>query len=169
MVSDSPSNYQRIVAEKAHAFNNDTGKEYFTELYETEKTLEERWIGEVGDVAWVHAFAPKSHNDFIAFFSKAYSIDDVKEQNWIDFSTGLRALFATLSEQGFASFNLMLHISPDPESKQPIHVRLIPRLTLGLLNTSDINFFQALHQEPLSFKLPEEIAAIARKHFEKIK
>lgn len=168
MVSDSPSNYQRLVTEKANLFKNHTGKEYFTALCETEKTLEERWIGEVGDIAWVHAFAPKSHNDFIAVFSKAYSIEDVKEQNWIDFSTGLRALFATLNEQGFASFNLMLHISPDPELKQPIHVRLIPRLTLGLLNTSDINFFQALHQEPLSFKLPEEIAAIARKHFEKI-
>jgi UDPglucose--hexose-1-phosphate uridylyltransferase len=169
MVSDSPSNYQRMVSEKALDFKKDTGKEYFTTLCETEKTLEERWIGEVGDIAWVHAFAPKSHNDFIAVFSKSYSLDDVKEQDWIDFSKGLRAIFATLDEQGFASFNLMLHISPDPESKQPIHVRLIPRLTIGLLNTSDINFFQALHQEPLSFKLPEEIASIARKHFEKIK
>jgi UDPglucose--hexose-1-phosphate uridylyltransferase len=168
MVSDSPSNYQRIVSEKALSFMSVKGKEYFTALCETEKTLEERWIGELGDIAWLHAFAPKSHNDFIAVFSKSYSIDDIKEQDWIDFSKGLRAIFATLDEQGFASFNLMLHISPDPESKQPIHVRLIPRLTLGLLNTSDINFFHALHQEPLSFKLPEEIAVIARKHFTKI-
>jgi UDPglucose--hexose-1-phosphate uridylyltransferase len=169
MVSDSPSNYQRMVEEKALGFKNDTGKEYFTALCETEKTREERWIGEVGDIAWVHAFAPKSHNDFIAVFSKSYTIDDVKEQDWIDFSKGLRAIFASLDEQGFASFNLILHISPDPESKQPVHVRLIPRLTMGILNTSDINFFQALHQEPLSFKLPEEIAILSRKHFEKIK
>jgi UDPglucose--hexose-1-phosphate uridylyltransferase len=168
MLSDSPSNYQRMVEEKALYFKKDTGKEYYTALFETEKTLDERWIGEVGDIAWVHAYAPKSHNDFIAVFSKSYTIDDVKEQDWIDFSKGLRTIFSTLDEQGFASFNLMLHISSNPKSKQPIHVRLIPRLTLGLLNTSDINFFQALHQEPLSFKLPEEIAVVARKHFEKI-
>ncbi|MCM3766248.1 hypothetical protein [Neobacillus niacini] len=168
MVSDSPSNYQRLVAEKAHAFQNDTGKEYFTQLSETEKTLEERWIGEVGDIAWIHSFAPKSHNDFLAVFSKSNSIDDVNEQDWIDFSKGLRAIFSTLDEQGFASFNLMVHISSNSELKQPIHVRLIPRLTLGFLNTSDYNFFQALHQEPLSFKLPEEITPIARKHFVKI-
>jgi UDPglucose--hexose-1-phosphate uridylyltransferase len=168
MVSDSPTNYQSITAEKAHTFERETGKEYFTTLCETEKKLGERWIGESGEIAWLHVFAPKSHNDFLAVFSEAYSIDDLTEQDWLHFSNGLLSIFATLNEQGFASFNLMVHLSPDPQMKQPIHVRLVPRLTLGYLNTSDTNFFQALHQEPLSFKLPEEIAVIARTHFEKI-
>ncbi|MEC1520459.1 hypothetical protein P9D43_00255 [Neobacillus niacini] len=165
MVSDSPTNYQRITLVKTLAFERDTGREYFATLCKTEKKQEERWIGETGDIAWLHAFAPKSHNDFLAVFTKAYSIDEVTEQDWLHFSKGLLSIFATLSEQGFASFNLMVHISPYPQMKQPIHVRLVPRLTLGYLNTSDTNFFQSLHQEPLSFKLPEEISAMARKHF----
>lgn len=72
MVSNSPSNYQRMVLKRTLDFKKNTGKEYFTALCETEKKLEERWIGEVGDIAWLHAFAPKSHNDFISVFSKSY-------------------------------------------------------------------------------------------------
>jgi hypothetical protein len=55
----------------------------------------------------------------------------------------------------------------DPDAIEPVHARLIPRLTLGILNTSDINFFQSLHQEPLSFKVPEEVSALTRTYFQK--
>ncbi|MFK4997871.1 hypothetical protein ACI2OX_11765 [Bacillus sp. N9] len=90
-------------------------------------------------------------------------MDEVTEQDWLDFAKGLVTIFATLTEQGFASFNLSLQV--DPNNMEPIHVRLIPRLTIGNVGTSDINFFQAMHQEPLSYKTPEEIAVKARTHF----
>ncbi|MBS4209945.1 hypothetical protein [Bacillus sp. FJAT-50079] len=161
--SESPTNVQATISEKANNFQKKMGKEYFSELYKQEKALGERWIGEKGNVAWIHAFAPKSHNDFIGIFTATSSIDQVTEQDWIDFSEGLVRIFSTLTEQGFASFNLSLQV--DPNKQHPIHVRLIPRLTIGNLGTSDINFFQMMHQEPLSYKSPEEIAAKARVHF----
>ncbi|MDQ0216108.1 galactose-1-phosphate uridylyltransferase [Oikeobacillus pervagus] len=164
IVSESPTNYQANFQEKvkAHGEEND-----LLALYEAESSLGERWIGEKGNVAWMHAFAPKSHNDFIAMFPRKYSIHDLDEQDWQDFGEGLQAIFATLTEQGFASFNMLLNIATDLESKQPVCARLIPRFTLGALSTSDINFFQALHQEPLTYKVPEEVAAKARIHFQK--
>lgn len=165
--SESPTNYQSLIHAKAETFKNKTGKEFYSELYETEKTLGERWIGEKGKVAWMHAYAPKSHNDFIGIFSNKYSIYDLTEQDWHDFAEGLKKIFGTLAEQGFASFNLSLNIPIDPKAKQPVHVRMIPRLTIGNLGTSDINFFQALHEEPLSYKSPEAIAEKARKLFSK--
>ena len=165
IVSESPTNDQARTSELAKTFEDEHGKDYFTALYEIEKALDERWIGERGNVAWMHAFAPKSHNDFIGIFPHAHSVHDISEQDWMDFANSLKAIFATLNEQGFASFNLALNIAMDPEAKQPIHVRLIPRLTIGGLGTSDISFFQALHQEPLTYKVPEEIAEKAREHF----
>ncbi|MBS4192443.1 hypothetical protein KHA94_20005 [Bacillus sp. FJAT-49705] len=161
--SDSPTNYQALVSQKADAYKGDN--DYFTSLYEIEKSLAERWIGEKGSVAWMHAFAPKSQNDFVGIFRGKYTINDITEQDWADFADGLKAMFATMSEQGFASFNMALMASMDADSNQPIHVRLIPRFTIGLLGTSDMNFFQALHQEPLTYKVPEEVAALARQHF----
>ncbi len=169
ILSESPTNTQALINEKTKIYEEQHGKEYFASLYETEKELGDRWIGELGNVAWMHAYAPKSHNDFLAIFTEAHSIYDITEQDWLNFATSIKAIFAHFSEQGFASFNLLLNASVDRESKQPVHIRLIPRITLGALNTSDINSFQALHQEPLSLKVPEEVADKARMHFEKIK
>ncbi|MBS4203338.1 hypothetical protein [Lederbergia citrea] len=165
IVSESPTNYQALTNEKTKEFELEKGEGYFKALYETEKEIGERWIGEKGNIAWVHAFAPKSHNDFIGIFRNAYSLHDISKQDWLDFAQGLKGIFATLSEQGFASFNLMLDVPTNPESKQPIHIRLIPRINIGMLDTSDISFFQALHQEPLSVKIPEAVAAKARTNF----
>ncbi|CAM3993873.1 hypothetical protein [Lederbergia lenta] len=165
IASESPTNYQAITNEKENQYKKENGTEYFSDLYETEKTLDERWIGECDSVAWVHAYAPKSHNDFIGIFTQASNIHNITEQDWLSFSESLTKIFATLNDQGFASFNLSLHVSTDPEAKQPIHVRLIPRLTIGQLETSDINFFQALHQEPLTYKSPEDITRKAHAHF----
>src|SRR5690606_11413001 len=46
IISESPTNYQAKVMEKASEFKNNTGKEYFSELYTVEKETKERWIGE---------------------------------------------------------------------------------------------------------------------------
>lgn len=169
IVSETATNYQALLDEKAAAYEAEYGQDYFMSLYETEKKLGERWIGEIGNVAWMHAYAPKSHNEFVAILTKSHSIFDISEQDWLDFAQGIQAIFATLTEQGLASFNLVMNVSVDRNAKQPIHVSLIPRFTIGLLNTSDINTFQAMHLEPLSFEVPEEVAAKARVHFEKIK
>lgn len=167
IISETPTNVQARIDQLAENYENKFGKDYFTALYHTEKELGERWIGERGNVAWMHAFAPKSHNDFMAIFPKAYSIHDISEQDWVDFAEGLQTVFATLSEQGLASFNLAFTVSTDKTAKRPVHVRMIPRLTIGMLGTSDMNFFQTLHQEPLTYKAPEEIATKTRAHFEK--
>lgn len=163
IISETPTNYEAITYNHANRFKEQTGEPYSSALYQAETTINERWIGDYGNVTWMHAFAPKSHNDFIGFFKNIYSINEISEQDWIDFAKGVQALFQTLTEQQFFSFNLIL--SADPNESIPVHIRLIPRLTIGKLQTSDINFFQALHNEPLSYKIPEHVAAQARTYF----
>lgn len=169
MISDEPTNYQSRIAERTAQFREKNGKSYFLSLCEKEKELGERWIGQIGEISWFHSFAPKSHNDFIAIFTNAYSIRDLKEEDWAAFAKGLKGIFAVLNEEGFASFNLLLHGNIKERADEPVHVRLIPRLTFGYLQTSDMNFFQTLHQEPLSYFVPEETAERAKKHFANIK
>lgn len=164
IVSESDSNYQANFNKHANRYKEENGEHYLTKLYEVEKESGARWIGERGNVAWVHAYAPKSHNDFLAIFRERTTINEVTEADWLDFASGLQAVFATLTEQGLASFNMVMHFSNDGS---PVHARFIPRLVLNELGTSDINFFQSLHQEPLVYKVPEEIAEIARNHFPK--
>lgn len=164
IVSEAETNYQAKFNEKAKQYYEENGEPYLTKLYQIEKENGERWIGEVGGIAWVHAYAPKSHNDFLAIFKDLTDWRAITEQDWEAFAQGLLAIFETLKEQGLRSFNMILHLS---NGSSPIHARLIPRLVLNDLGTSDMNFFQSLHQEPLVYKKPEDIAEKARKHFPK--
>ncbi len=161
VISESTTNYQDLLKRKLRAFEENHQKEYFSYLYEQEKSGD-RWIGERGNIAWFHAFAPKSHHDYIAIFRNSTSIDHISTEDWQHFAEGLQAIFSTLHDAGLVSFNMILTETNDTS---PVHARLIPRLTLGGLGTSDINFFQALHQEPLTYKIPEQTARIARDHF----
>lgn len=167
VVSEQPMNNQAQTIHFAIDFYKENNDDYFTSLAEIEKQLGERWIGAKGNIAWMHAFAPKSHNDFIAVFRDKTKVSRITEDDWTNFATSLKAIFATLNEQGFASFNMALNFISKEDNDIAIHARLIPRLTIGQLNTSDINFFQSLHNEPLSYKNPEEIAKLARQYFEK--
>lgn len=163
LISDSPTNQQALLEDKLAAFNET--QDYYTTLLEVEKAIGERWIGEKGNVAWLHAFAPKGHNDFMAIFKGKTSIQAITENDWLDFAEGLKRIFSALNEQGFASFNMALNLSFNPENTNSVTARLIPRFSFGALDTSDANFFHTLHGEPLSYKVPEEVAAIARKYF----
>ncbi|MUV38970.1 hypothetical protein JNUCC1_02842 [Lentibacillus sp. JNUCC-1] len=162
IVSETATNEQQLIAHHNQSFHDRYGEHYFEYLYKHEFSEKERWIGEHGEVAWMHAFAPKSHNDYLAVFRNRSNIEDVTETDWEHFATGLTQIFACLTEQGMASFNLSLTFHHDGS---PAYARLIPRLNLGNIGTSDINFFQALHHEPLSYKKPEAIAELARQYF----
>jgi hypothetical protein len=46
------------------------------------------------------------------------------------------------------------------------HAKLIPRALLPPMNTSDINYFNTLHNEVLTIFKPEDICAEARPFFQ---
>lgn len=164
VISESSTNYQNTLRRKLKSFQEHHGDDYFNVLYTAEKNGE-RWIGERGRVAWIHTFAPKSHHDYVAIFRDSPSITNISEKEWQHFSEGLQAIFTTLNDAGLASFNMIL---TDSNGTSPVHARIIPRLTLGQIGTSDINFFQALHGEPLCYKTPENVARNARKYFKTV-
>ncbi|MUK90172.1 hypothetical protein GMD78_17505 [Ornithinibacillus sp. L9] len=162
IISESATNYQNRFERKCRAFQENHEVDYLSSLYQYEKEVGERWIGENGNIAWLHAYSPKGHNDFISIFRDKSSIEDLTDQDWSHFAKGLQAIFATLAEQGLASFNMGLTFA---NTGSPIHARLIPRLDFGELHTSDFNYFQVIHDEGLTYKAPEKVAALARKHF----
>src|SRR5699024_3649920 len=152
------TNYQDLLKRKLRAFEENHQKEYFSYLYEQEKSGD-RWIGEHGNIAWFHAFAPKSHHDYIAIFRNSTSIDHISTEDWQHFAEGLHASLSTVPDGRLVSFNMVL---TETNHTSTFHAPLIPPLTLGGLRTRDINFFQALPQEPLTHKIPEQTARIAR-------
>lgn len=161
IISKSPTNYQRQFDYHAKRFEKEKGSSYFTILYEKEKELGERFIGEVGAVSLLHSFAPKNHLDFLVLFPEKSRINELNEADWNDFGQVVQSIFKTFNEYSIQSFNMLLHES---HANSPLHARFVPRLILNELGTSDMNFFQTVHEEPLVYKVPEDVTKIARKY-----
>lgn len=164
LASEEPTNYQATVTSNSLAFYENEGRNYFTSLVNEENKLNERWIGNEGGINWMHAYAPKSHCDFIGVF-EADSFNELTADSYDDLAKSLLRFFSYFKEVGLASFNAALFIPVNKQTREKVHVRLIPRMTIGMLETSDMNVFNYLHGEPLSLKAPEEVAKEAAKFF----
>lgn len=158
IMTEYPTNAQTLEVNKSTS-----NPSIYHQLYLSEKEQNERYIGEVGNVAWLSAFAPKSHHDYLGLFHQGKPITKPTENDWRDFTFGLQRIFKNLVDNGFTSFNFSLQIPLKQE--QPMIARLIPRVTMGKLATSDINFFQMMHNEPLSYFSPESVAEKAKAQF----
>ncbi|MBO0600088.1 hypothetical protein I2483_00280 [Sporosarcina sp. E16_3] len=166
LASEMPTNYQLIALASSEQFHTETDNNYYDSLIETERKIDERFIATVGSIDWVHAFAPKSHTDFIGVLDVS-SLDELNDNNWQDLAESLTHFFRYFESIGIASFNLGLFIPVSKNSSERVHVRIVPRLTMGTLQTSDMNVFNFLHGEPLCLKVPEEITKEVAVYFSK--
>jgi UDPglucose--hexose-1-phosphate uridylyltransferase len=155
LASELPTNYQLTALASSKQFYEDTDHNYYDALIERELEIDERFIGTMGSIDWVHAFAPKSHTDFIGI-ANASSLDELNENSWQDLADSITKFFRYFEKIGIASFNLGLFIPVNNNGTERVHVRIVPRLTMGALQTSDMNVFNFLHGEPLCMKVPEQ-------------
>ncbi|MDW0118347.1 hypothetical protein QTL97_15555 [Sporosarcina thermotolerans] len=164
LASEQPTNYQSAITTNSHSFYEKEGENYLTSLVSEERNLGERWIGHVGSISWLHAYAPKSHYDFIGIFEAA-SFDELGSGNYEDLAKSMLRFFLYFKEQGVESFNAVMHIPVKKHAAEQVHFRLVPRMTIGMLETSDMNVFNFLQGEPLSLKSPETVAKEVGKFF----
>lgn len=166
LASEHPTNYQALIQRASEQYYQTTGDNYFTMLTKQEHELKERSIGTIGAIDWIHAYAPKGHTDFIGVFD-AKSIDDIDNQVWQDLAASMIRFFNYFEEIGIASFNLGVFIPLQNQDSNQIHIRIIPRLTIGALQTSDMNVFNYLHNEPLCLLVPEQTTKDVSRFFNK--
>lgn len=153
IASPAATNYLREIAANLESYEGD----YFAELIEAEAGGE-RWIGRAGDIAWLAGFAPLGQVDIVGIFEGIRSIFDIREKVIGDLAWSLRHIFSYLDARGFGSFNFSLYGLENAEGFT-VHCRLSPRFLLSnALGTSDINYFEIMHSESLSFFSPEEEA-----------
>ena len=157
IVSEQPTNYQARTVKEGKRFYAEHQQNYYETLLEEEAKLGQRLIKSGKHISWLHAFAPESHLDFVGIFQGTSSLEQLNDGHWQALAQDLVKIFRYLDSKGLASFNMLLHVPIRENPADLVHLRLVPRLTIGLLQTSDINFLQLLHQEPLSYKVPEEV------------
>ena len=168
VASPEATNYQRATYSAAQLYRESTDENFYDVLVAEEERRQERSVGVTGNgkVHWTVAFAPQGQIDIIGVLPDKSRLVDVEVDEWAALADGLLPVFSYFDSQNFTAFNLAAFGAPDVSNAYSVHVRVVPRTTLGLLGTSDNNYFKVLHNEALSLKNPEEAASELRAVFE---
>jgi len=165
LLGDSKPTYLlELYLRASAAYYKKHGENYWLKLIKDEEKLEKRFIGRIGSIAWLAAYAPLGNNEVIAVFEDASSIMDL-EYHTSHFAKGLKKILAAYSSLGVRSFTLTTYSSPKKTKDFCLNTRLVSRPTPQKYYTSDSGFMETLHHERVAEHLPEKLAGDVRKFF----
>jgi UDPglucose--hexose-1-phosphate uridylyltransferase len=166
VVEEVPTVSHGEVLKGLERYQEENGSGFWQDFLSEEIRRGERYIGRCGDVHFISAFAPRGIlGEVFILFRERTDIEELEEEVWNHFFTGLTDLFTYLLEKRIFSFNLSLFFGGTREAPSWIYGRLCPRMSLPPWNTSDINYFEKLHGEVICVVSPEELCAELKPFF----
>ena len=166
VLEEVPTVSHREVLKGLDEYLAGSGSGFWKDFLAEEIRRGERYIGRCGDVHFVSAFSPRGIlGEVVILFPERTEVEDLEEEVWDDFFTGLTCFFKYLVEKKIFSFNLSLFFGGPREAPSWIYGRVCPRMTLPPWNTSDINYFEKLHGEVICVVSPEELCAELKPFF----
>jgi galactose-1-phosphate uridylyltransferase len=165
LAQSQPTRYEGEILNKTKSYFKKTGRPFFPDLLTQEKRISKRYIGRSGQVHWLSAFAPLGVMEIIGLWEKNRSFLTLKEKNLQELAEGLIRIFNYLAGKNIFSLNMAVYFLFKKQDYFPTLVKIIPRIELPPLKVSEINYFERLHHEVLTFFPPEEVAAEMRPFF----
>jgi len=158
MADRDPSDYHGLILKRGKRFWKKFQVNYWADLITEEKRLEQRYLGETGEVSWLLYFAPKGMMfDIMSIFVGNLCLLDISLSAFRDFARGLQKIFYYLDKNNLISFNLTIFSGLKEKNYFWTHARITPRFVIPPMNTSDINFTGLFHDESLSIIKPEDV------------
>ena len=153
-----PTNQQRLLAA--------VPGERYTEYLATERRLGRRWLGELGGVEWLAAFAPLAPGDIRAFLPGGVSSPAELAPEQVEaLGAGISIVLGLYAELGFESFNMALYGAPAGTPGHVLNLRMVCRSNLEAFYRSDVAWLDRLHGEAAVDLAPEELADRAAGRF----
>ncbi len=151
----------------AELFYGSYRTDYWSELISEEQKNNQRYIGRVGSSHWLASFVSLGIlGEIMVVFPEVFQVDGFTESNLSDLVTGLRKVFCYYLDSGISSFNASLFFGPAGQSFFPARFRMVPRTFINTRDYApDLNFFQAVLQEPVSVVMPEDLCREVQKYF----
>ena len=163
-----PTNYMQQLLTSAQRYAAESGGNLWRNLIVLEKEAKERFIASTGSIVWLASFAPKAMAGEIDFiFQEKTSFFDLTEANFDEFLNGLSRILNYLYVNNFMSFNLALYAPLVNDPNFWVQGKIVPRYILNPLGTSDINYFEKLHNEIICPVVPEKLCVELKEYFQK--
>jgi UDPglucose--hexose-1-phosphate uridylyltransferase len=162
-VFEEPTSYHGALMETQGRYRSTQARSIFDDLVAEEKKLEERYLFQTGSWHWLTAFAPRGLYEFWGLLEDDLDVLEMTEKTFEDLGAGISMLLKFFEKKGIQAFNMGLYsfYKPSPRGLRNM-LSLVPRVNLPPMDTSDVNYFDRLHGESVTFVIPEEIAREAR-------
>ena len=165
VIEDTPTTSHQKVLEGLSKYGMDHKSSFWEDYLAEEIARDERYIGHQGDVHFLTAFSPRAiFGEIFILFSNRSIMEEVTSIDWTHFSQGLIHIFQYLKNH-IISFNLSLFSGNRGETQSFVYGRLCPRMLMPPWKTSDINYFEKLHDEVMCSISPEELCKDIKPNF----
>lgn len=166
LVSWKPTNYVQRLLTSAQNYAEASRGNLWRNLIILEREAKERFIAATGAISWFTSFAPKGMAGEIDFiFQEKSSFFDLTEANFDELLNGLSKIFGYLHLNNFMSFNMSLYAPMINDRHFWVQGKIVPRFAINPLGTSDINYFEKLHNEIICPVVPEELCRELQPYF----
>jgi len=158
IIGRHPTSFVRRLLSSAQNYEQASGGgNVWRNLLVLEQEAGERFIATTGAISWLTAFSPKGMAGEIDFYFKEKTcFFDLTQANFDELLSGLSRVFQNLYVNNFMSFNLSLYATMTPDKNFWVQGKIVPRFELNPLGTSDLNFFEKLHDEIICPIVPEQ-------------
>lgn len=158
VIEDSPTSSHQRVLDGLRRYQTEKGS-FFWEYYLSEEMkIGKRYLGNQGNIHFLSSFSPHGIlGEVMVLFFRRLRIEEVTHNDWEDFSEGLIRVFRFFKMKYIESFNLAIFSGNGEGVQSWVYVRLCPRMLLPPWDTSDINYFEKLHDEVICAVSPEEL------------
>ena len=167
LVEREPLPVQVRLLEESKEYFEHNGQNYWEDLVEQEKKLDERFIYEGDSLSVIASFAPRGFNEIQFIFKEISSLAELDERQITDFAGCLVKALKGYKELGVGSFNLVSFSGP--VGKRLDHYRLSAKLISrpypSGVYTNDTGPFERLCDAWVIDTLPEIVAENLRPFF----
>jgi galactose-1-phosphate uridylyltransferase len=141
---------------------------YWDDLVVAEKAEGLRYLGEIGRVAWLAAYAPFGvAGDVVGVVGGCRSTLELTATDIVDIARGLTRAMAAYDAMGLYNFNVCFFPGTEKDAHARLHLVFSPRTYFNpALGTPDAAALRSLYNESVCMAFPEEIAERIRKQFE---
>lgn len=164
LMSDIPSSLVKELLKYSYNYWEKNSANYWYELVETEKTLDERYIGRVGSVEFYTPFAPFGEDEVHGVFLNRSNFLELDEDDLRNLAEGLSGILKGYAEKGVLSFNFGLYSGPLNEKLKwfSVGLRVTSRRGVQANSVNDMWFSPRLFSDGYVTETPEEVAKLIK-------
>ena len=160
--------YYRLIVEKQKQYSPDGQKSIFDDFAAGEMAAGHRYVVSYGKWRWITAFAPRGVYEFWGVSTDPKVGLDLSDGDLEALARGICGVLKFMESKGLPAFNLSCYfVFKPPIAGLRNWIAITPRVNFPVLGTSDVNYFDRLHGESITFVSPEDLTLEIRAYLEK--